>query len=65
MDDPLSFIPIERNIFTNRTLNMRSIQAIGYGPETTLPIDELNIQLADIKQKISTLDERIRPCISC
>jgi hypothetical protein len=30
MDGPTLFIPIERNIFTSRTLNMRSIQAIGY-----------------------------------
>jgi HAD superfamily 5'-nucleotidase-like hydrolase len=36
MDDPKSFIPIERSIFTNRTLNMRSIQAIGYDMDYTL-----------------------------
>ena len=34
---------------------------VGYGPETTLPIDEINTQMSDIEQKISTLDERIRP----
>ena len=28
--------PYERNIFTNRTLNMRSIQAIGYDMDYTL-----------------------------
>jgi hypothetical protein len=26
MDGPISLIPIERNIFTNRSLNMRSIR---------------------------------------
>lgn len=36
MDDPILFIPIERNIFTNRTLNMLSIQAIGYDMDYTL-----------------------------
>jgi hypothetical protein len=36
MDDPTLLIPIERNIFTNRTLNMRSIQAIGYDMDYTL-----------------------------
>jgi HAD superfamily 5'-nucleotidase-like hydrolase len=36
MDDPISFIPLERNIFTNRTLNMRSIQVIGYDMDYTL-----------------------------
>ena len=36
MDDPTLLIPIERNIFTNRTLNMHSIQAIGYDMDYTL-----------------------------
>jgi HAD superfamily 5'-nucleotidase-like hydrolase len=36
MYEPTLFIPIERNIFTNRTLNMRSIQAIGYDMDYTL-----------------------------
>ena len=36
MDNSISLIPIERNIFTNRTLNMRSIQAIGYDMDYTL-----------------------------
>lgn len=36
MDEPTLLIPIERNIFTNRTLNMRSIQAIGYDMDYTL-----------------------------
>jgi HAD superfamily 5'-nucleotidase-like hydrolase len=36
MDDSTFLIPIERNIFTNRTLNMSSIQAIGYDMDYTL-----------------------------
>ena len=36
MDDPTLLIPIERNIFTNRTLNMRSIEAIGHDMDYTL-----------------------------
>ncbi|MGD2015075.1 MAG: HAD-IG family 5'-nucleotidase [Desulfobacterales bacterium] len=36
MNDSISFTPLERNIFTNRTLNMRSIQAIGYDMDYTL-----------------------------
>ena len=36
MEEPTLFIPIERNIFTNRTLNMGSIQAIGYDMDYTL-----------------------------
>ncbi|MGD8763907.1 MAG: HAD-IG family 5'-nucleotidase [Desulfobacteraceae bacterium] len=36
MDDSTLMIPIERNIFTNRTLNMSSIQAIGYDMDYTL-----------------------------
>jgi HAD superfamily 5'-nucleotidase-like hydrolase len=36
MGDLTLLIPIERNIFTNRTLNMRSIQAIGYDMDYTL-----------------------------
>ena len=36
MDDPKLAIPLERNIFTNRTLNMRNIQAIGYDMDYTL-----------------------------
>jgi hypothetical protein len=33
----------------------------GYGPESTLLLNELNSQLKDLTQKISTLDERIKP----
>jgi hypothetical protein len=33
----------------------------GYGPETKLVIDEINSQVSDIEQKISALDERIKP----
>lgn len=36
MDISSSLIPSERNIYTNRTLNMRSIQAIGYDMDYTL-----------------------------
>ncbi len=36
MEESTLSIPIERNIFTNRTLNMRSIQAIGYDMDYTL-----------------------------
>ena len=33
----------------------------GYGPETPLLMDELNRQMNDLTQKISTLDECIKP----
>jgi HAD superfamily 5'-nucleotidase-like hydrolase len=33
----------------------------GYGPETSLLLDELNSQMKDLTEKISTIDERIKP----
>jgi hypothetical protein len=33
----------------------------GYGPESTLLLEELNSQIKALTQKISTLDERIKP----
>ena len=36
MDDSTWPVPFQRNIFTNRTLNLRNIQAIGYDMDYTL-----------------------------
>jgi hypothetical protein len=33
----------------------------GYGPKTSLPLEELNRQLDELTQKITALDERIKP----